>query len=83
MLLPRLEEMEALGKLDYTLVLRNPPNDWEDGLSGELTQEMLKERLFEPSDDNFILTCGPPEVNQLAKDLLIEVGHKEDNLFQF
>lgn len=36
-----------------------PPGKWEGGV-GYLTEEIAKQQLPEPSDDNLVLVCGPP-----------------------
>jgi len=40
--------------------------------------------MYQPADDTIILTCGPPDLmRKYLKKALPEIGHKEENIFDF
>ena len=41
------------------MVDKAPEGKWEGGV-GYITEDIAKQQLPEPSDDNLILVCGPP-----------------------
>jgi NAD(P)H-flavin reductase len=45
---------------------------------------MIKEYLPPPADDALILTCGPPVMcRKYLLEILLEMGYKEANIFDF
>jgi len=67
----------------YFTVDRDWPEDWNGG-KGFITQEMLEVNLPAPSQDTLIVTCGPPVMtkNHLLP-ILLKIGHKNENVFDF
>ena len=64
------EELEAIQaahpdrfKLWYTV--DRPKEDWQYS-SGFVDADMIKDHLFEPSEDNLVLLCGPPPMINFA-----------------
>ena len=56
-------ELDALVKkhrnLKITYVVAQPSGTWK-GEKGFVSQELIKHTMPEPSEDNYILVCGPP-----------------------
>ena len=57
----QLEEFErrSNGRIKVVNVLAKPGDDWK-GLKGFVTEDMMREHLFEPSEGSVALMCGPP-----------------------
>lgn len=68
-------------KLWYTL--DRPKPEWTQG-KGFVTEEMIKEHLFEPSDSTLVLMCGPPPmVNYACTPALEKLGYPVDRTFAY
>ncbi|KAK4420252.1 NADH-cytochrome reductase-like protein [Sesamum alatum] len=80
-------------KIFYTV--DNPTKDWLGG-KGYISKDMVVKGLPSPSDDTFILVCGPPGMmkhisGDKAKDrsqgqltgILKELGYTEDMVYKF
>ena len=77
-----LEEMGKSKRADiYFSVDKGNPN-WK-GFTGFIDEEKLKYVLPPPCDDLLIVTCGPPILNKLLRELLKKMGYKSSNLFKF
>lgn len=65
-------------------VLSHPSNNWK-GLSGHVSEDVIRQHAFEPSDKNVALLCGPPTmIQKAALPALKNWGYDEDrNLFGF
>lgn len=63
----QLEEFErrSKGGMKVTNVLSDPDESWE-GLRGFVTEDMMREHLFEPDEKAVALMCGPPVMIQKA-----------------
>lgn len=57
----QLEEFErrSNGGIKVVNVLSKPDENWK-GLKGFVTEDMMREHLFEPSEGSVALMCGPP-----------------------
>jgi len=64
------------------LIIDKTEEGWTGGV-GYLNKSMITEYLPEPSDDTIILICGPPIMCKNTIPLLKELGHKEENIFEF
>lgn len=58
-------EKESQGQLQIAHVIAKPNDTWT-GLTGHVNERLLKENLFEPSDENVAMLCGPPAMVELA-----------------
>lgn len=58
-------EKNSNGQLKIMHVLNDPGDDW-NGRRGFVNEDMIKEHLFEPSDENVVLLCGPPVMMEKA-----------------
>lgn len=45
--------------------LNSPGDDW-DGPRGFVNEDMIKQHLFEPSEESLVLLCGPPVMMEKA-----------------
>lgn len=58
-------------------------SDW-DYSQGFISEDMVRDHLPPPSEDTFILMCGPPPMIQFAcNPNLDRVGHASSNRFTF
>jgi nitrate reductase (NAD(P)H) len=61
---------ETKGQIQIVHVLSHPTNqgEWErkGGLCGHVNADIIKEKLFEPSDDSVVFMCGPPAMIQMS-----------------
>lgn len=57
----QLEEFErrSNGGIKVVNVLSKPDENWK-GLTGFVTEDMMRDHLFEPSEGSVALMCGPP-----------------------
>jgi NAD(P)H-flavin reductase len=56
---------------------------WE-GATGHITKEMISSTCPPPSDDTLMLTCGPPVMcKKFLLPILLEIGYKQENIFDF
>lgn len=68
-------------KLWYTL--DRPKPEWTQG-KGFISDEMIKEHLFEPSPSTLVLMCGPPPmVNYACIPALEKLGYQMDRTFAY
>jgi len=82
------EELEAIQqkypdrfKLWYTV--DRPKEGWTYG-SGFVNDTMIKEHLFEPSEDNLVLMCGPPPmINFACQPNLDKLGYSPEMRFAY
>nr|XP_040232143.2 NADH-cytochrome b5 reductase 3 isoform X2 [Anopheles coluzzii] len=85
LLKPELDDLAARYpdqfKLWYTL--DRPKPEWTQG-KGFVTDEMIKERLFEPSSNSLVLMCGPPPmVNYACIPALEKLGYPTERTFAY
>ena len=58
-----------------------PKEGWKYS-SGFVDADMIKEHLFEPSDKNLVLLCGPPPmINFACQPNLDKLGHCQEMRF--
>jgi len=82
------EELEAIQaenpdrfKLWYTV---DRPNEGWKYSSGFVDADLIKEHLFEPSDKNLVLMCGPPPmINFACQPNLDKLGHSQEMKFAY
>merc|ERR1719232_472881 len=82
------EELEAIQekhpdrfKLWYTV--DRPKEGWTYS-SGFVDADMIKDHLFEPSDKNLVLMCGPPPmINFACQPNLDKLGHCQEMRFAY
>lgn len=68
-------------KLFYTIDREEP--EWTGGI-GHITKDMITALLPAPDDETLILTCGPPIMcSKFLLPMLLEIGHKQENIFDF
>jgi cytochrome-b5 reductase len=60
-------------------VVDKAPDGWKMG-EGRIDSRLMKDKLFEPSDDTVIFVCGPPMMQLDLKKMLIELGHEKDRI---
>ena len=52
--------------------------------SGFVNDVMIREHLFEPSEDNLVLLCGPPPmINFACQPNLEKIGYSQDMRFAY
>ena len=51
------------------------------GHVGLIVEELLRNRLFGPSDDHFIWICGTSDMNEVMRRQLESIGHSPENIF--
>ena len=60
-----------------------PKEGWKYS-SGFVDADMIKEHLFEPSDKNLVLMCGPPPmINFACQPNLDKLGHTQEMRFAY
>jgi len=68
-------------KLYYTI--DKYENHW-DGLIGYITRDKIEKYLPSPADNTLIMLCGRGKMcKKYLSPLLIEIGHKKENIFIF
>ncbi|CAH0628752.1 unnamed protein product [Chrysodeixis includens] len=68
-------------KVWYTL--DTPPADWKYS-TGFVNEQMVRDHLFPPSDDAFVLMCGPPPmITYACIPALDKLGFKEEQRFSY
>jgi cytochrome-b5 reductase len=79
-----LDEIAAVMNFKFNLhyLIDNMEDGW-NGLTGYINKEIVKQYLPSPAEDTMILLCGPPIMCDNAKSFLGELGHKEDNIYEF
>ncbi len=60
-------------------VVDKGPDGWDMG-EGRIDSQLMKDRLFEPSEDTVIFVCGPPMMQLDLKKKLVEIGHEKDRI---
>ena len=51
------------------------------GHVGLIDEELLRNRIFGPSDDHFIWICGTGDMNDAIRKNLESIGHNPENIF--
>jgi len=70
-------------RFKVTYILARPTIEW-NGPTGFVSLELFQENFFKPSDDLFILQCGPPIMLERACfPAYKKIGYKEENIFGF
>jgi cytochrome-b5 reductase len=78
-------------------VIDSPPKDWTGGVSGHITEEMLKQVLPEPKSENIkVFVCGPPGLYKAIsgtkkspqdqgelEGYLKNLGYSKDQVYKF
>lgn len=82
MLRDRLTAISQSERISINYCVKDYEDDWQ-GLRGELTEEVLQQSIFPPSEDMLVLGCGPKERNDLVASLLENMGYKQSNIFLF
>lgn len=79
--LDHLQQISA-GRLKIAHVLSEADDTWH-GLKGYVTEAIMREHLFEPSEENLVLLCGPPTMIEKAVVPGLEKWgyNKERNIF--
>jgi cytochrome-b5 reductase len=79
-----LDELEKKKnfKFNLRLIIDKDEEGWNGGV-GFINKQMVDTYLPKPSDQTIILLCGPPIMLKNTVPLLLELGHKEENIFQF
>ncbi len=70
-------------KLWYTVDRPGEDSNWKYS-TGFVSEDMIRDRLFAPSDDHLVLMCGPPPmINFACVPNLEKLGHKEETRFAY
>lgn len=93
--LDKMEREHGNFKVHYMLDKPSNKQGWKGGV-GYVSEDVVKEHLFPPSDENWILVCGPPGMmnaisGDKAKDksqgelsgLLKKMGYTKDQVYKF
>ena len=83
MLKSELEEFQMKGQLDIKHSLQIPPSDYWNGFFGILDKTKIILSLEPPSENHLVLLCGPPGMVIEGEQLLMELGHQEENIYIF
>jgi len=59
--------------------VENPTPSWNE-FTGRLSSKMLESVIPKPSIKHQILLCGPHKMDIVAKEILVGMGHLEDNV---
>ncbi|KAG6846774.1 hypothetical protein H0H93_011959 [Arthromyces matolae] len=68
--------------LRYSLTGKSIPKGWDQSI-GRLNSKMTKEYLPSPSPDGLICMCGPPAMERIAKDHLVNMGWDTSQIVVF
>ncbi|KAG6847627.1 hypothetical protein H0H93_006967 [Arthromyces matolae] len=68
--------------LRYSLTGKSIPEGWDQSI-GRLNLKMIKEYLPSPSPDGLICMCGPPAMEKIAKDHLVNMGWDTSQIVVF
>lgn len=85
LLKPELEKLQNEKQIKFNLffTIDTAEPDWKGGV-GFISKDMITANLPAPSDDTIMLMCGPPVMCQkVLMPLLLEIGHKKDDIFEF
>jgi NAD(P)H-flavin reductase len=75
---PEIAALESAGRIaSYFTVTREESVDWQ-GRRGRISEALLKEAL--PSIDSICLVCGPPQLVNDTRSLLIKLGVIESQI---
>jgi NAD(P)H-flavin reductase len=75
---PELAALESAGRIAaYFTVTREESSEWL-GRTGRISEALLKEAL--PSADSTCLVCGPPQLVNDARSLLVKLGVGETRI---
>ena len=71
-------------RFKVTYILARPTDDSWTGPTGFVSLELFKDNFYAPSDDVFILQCGPPIMLERACFPAYEkLGYDDDKIFGF
>jgi cytochrome-b5 reductase len=81
------QELDALaaahpGRFRVYYVLNTPPANWSGG-AGFISKAMIQQHLPAAAPDVMVLSCGPKPMVDAMQGYLSELGHTDDNQFQF
>ena len=81
------DELEGLVKnnnfkFNLRLIIDKDEKGWKGGV-GFINRNMVDEYIPKASDSTLILICGPPIMCKNTIPILKDLGHKEDNIFEF
>ncbi len=79
-----LEDLEKKKnfKFNLRLIIDKDEEGWNGGV-GYINKDMLIKYIPKPSEETIILVCGPPIMHKSSISLLKDIGHKEENIFEF
>ena len=75
----RLERHAGRGVGVAIALTRAPPPGWT-GLTGRLTRDVLRHRVWPMAERPSVLVCGPTAFVEFVVDSLVEVGHPADRI---
>lgn len=81
------EDLEGLEtnrnfKFNLRLIIDKDEEGWKGGV-GYINKEMLDTYMPKASESTIILVCGPPIMCKNTIPILKELGHKEENIYEF
>ncbi|XP_008201302.1 NADH-cytochrome b5 reductase 2 isoform X1 [Tribolium castaneum] len=82
------KELEEVAKehpdqFELWYTLDTPPENWKYS-SGFINENMIKDHLFPPSNDNIVLMCGPPPmINYACNPSLEKLKYDKDLCFAY
>ncbi|PWY73543.1 nitrate reductase [Aspergillus eucalypticola CBS 122712] len=73
---------DSAGQLQVAHVISKPDDDWK-GLTGHVNEEIIQKHIFEPSDENVAILCGPPAmIEKAVLPALDDWGYvRDENVF--
>lgn len=77
-----LDILQKNEHLDITYIVEDHQDIW-DGIEGIVTKSLIREKLPSPHADHLIMYCGQPEMNKYVREILLQIGHSEGNIFQY
>jgi NAD(P)H-flavin reductase len=63
-------------------LLENEPENWS-GHTGLLEEDLIEDIIPGPNEDHLVIHCGQPGMNSYVRELLLDLGHSTDNVFQY
>jgi len=72
---------------NFSLTINYTIDQYEEGwtgLTGYITKDKIEKYIFPPDEDTLIMLCGRGKMcKKYLKPMLIEMGHREENIYIF
>ena len=78
------DQLDSLSEqgLNLHYVVESPSENW-NGHTGLLNEDLIEDLIPNPSDGHLVMHCGQPGMNEFVRELLLDLGHSENNVFQY